>query len=112
MNKKNEKGFAKNVVIIIAILVVVFLSQQPYFRGYGKDIYNKAESQIALYWSRASDWVKADVYPRIGGEVAKRGEAIKEEVDKGKNNIAQNIWDKIENYFAGLFSKSTGAQAR
>lgn len=93
MKNNRERGFVKNIVIIIIILIVVFLSQQPYFRGYGKDIYNKAESQVALYWSKA-------------------GETVTNEINKGKNKVAQNIWEEIKNYFANIFSKSTGTKVQ
>ncbi|MEK7562527.1 MAG: hypothetical protein AAB509_02525 [Patescibacteria group bacterium] len=96
-----KREFIKYIAIIIIILVIVFLSQQPYFRGYGKDIYGKVDS-----------WVRTNVYSKVSGEVEKRGEAIKEEVNKEKNAVAQNIWDKIKNYLASVFSKSTGAQVQ
>ncbi len=107
---KNERGFIQYIVIIIIILVIVFLSQQPYFRGIGKNIYNQAEAQIGSYWSKANNWVRVNVYPRVSSEAQKRGEAIKEEVNKEKNAIAQNIWEKIKKYFSEQFSKFSGTK--
>jgi len=109
---QNEKGVIQYIAVIIIIFVVVFLSQQPYFRGIGKNVYNQAEAQVGSYWAKASDWVRANVYPRVSGEVQKRGEAIKDEVNKEKNAVAQNIWEKIKNYFANIFTKTTGAQVQ
>jgi hypothetical protein len=81
--KNREKGFIKYIVIITIILVIVFLSQQAGFRQYsqyGKDL-----------TARASSWARDNVWPRISGEVEKRGELIKDEVGQ-----------KIKNYFSGI----------
>lgn len=108
MNKEN--GFIKNIVIIIVILVIVFLSQQPNFMEYGKNAFNWVGSQVGFYWSKLSNWAATSIYPKVVGEATKRGEAIKEGINNEKNNLAQNVWEKIKNYFADIFSKSTGTQ--
>lgn len=97
----HEKGFIANIVIIIAILVVVFLSQQPSF---------KPASQS--YWSKATDWFKASIYPRVSGEVVKRGEPLQQEINNQKNNAAQTLWENIKNYFAEKFSHFFGTKVQ
>ena len=109
---QKEKGFIQYVVILIIILVVVFFSQQPSFREVGKNVYSQVEAQVGLYWSKASDWVKVNVYPKVSSEVEKRGEAIKEEVNKQKDAAVKSIWDNIKNYFANIFSKTTGTSVQ
>jgi len=103
-----EKGFAVNIVIIIVLVVIVFLSQQPYFRKYGENFYLQAKTQVMSYWAQATDWFMNNVYSRVSGGVEQKKAEIQEEVAKQKNNIVQNVWEKIKNYFADIFSKTTG----
>ncbi len=104
----NEKGFVKNIIIIIVLLTVVFLSQQTYFNKVGKTLYFQAEPQIKVYWVKATDWLKNNIYPKVSGEVELKRAIIQQEINKQKNNIVQNIWEKIKNYFADIFSKVSG----
>ena len=97
-----ERGFIQYIVIIGIILAVVFLSQQAYFRGIGKNIYEKIDAQVGSYWSDANDWIKANIYPRVSSEVTKRGEAIKSEVNQEKEKISESLGEKIKNYFSGV----------
>lgn len=96
------KSFIKYIVIIIIILVVIFLSQQAYFRGTERTFISDAASQASAYLSKGSDWVMSNVYPKISGEVQKRGEIIQTEVNKEKNKVSENITTKIGNYFSGI----------
>lgn len=104
----NEKGFIKNIVIIIVLLAVVFLSQQPYFNEAGKKLYFQTEAQVKDYWEKAGDWFRSNIYPRVSGEVEQKSAIVQEEITKQKNNFVQNIWENIKNYFANIFSKTTG----
>ncbi|OGZ70185.1 MAG: hypothetical protein A2904_02405 [Candidatus Staskawiczbacteria bacterium RIFCSPLOWO2_01_FULL_33_9] len=96
----NERGFVKNIVIIIMLLIVVFLSQQPYFNEVGKKLYSQGEVQVKMYWE--------GIYPRVSGEVEQKGAIIQQEINKQKDNISQNIWQNIKNYFGNIFSKVSG----
>lgn len=87
----------KNIIIIVAILVAVFLSQQPYFEQAGRKLYSQTETQV-----------KDNLYPRVSGEVEQKSVFIQEEIAKQKNNFAQNVWGNIKNYFASIFSKVSG----
>lgn len=104
----NEKGFITNIIIVIIVLAVVFLSQQPYFREYGKNLYSQIKPQVEAYWTKTTDWFRNNVYPRVSGEVEQKAVVIQEEITKQKNNIVQNIWEKIKSYFANIFSKVSG----
>jgi hypothetical protein len=97
-----EKGFIKNIVVILVILLVVFFSQQAYFKLKAG---NSAPQQAGLvqdYLTKSSNWVKDSIYPKISGEVQKRGDIIKNEVSSEKQKISEDIGTKIKNYFTGV----------
>ena len=100
----NKKEIIKNIVIIIVLLTVVFLSQQPYFNEIGKKFYFQAEARVKVYWN--------SIYPKVRGEVEQKSAVIKQEIDQQKNNIMQNTWEKIKNYFAEKFSKISGTEVK
>jgi len=105
-------GFIKNIVIIVIVLAVVFFSQSAYFRPIGKNLFLQIKEKTGVYLVKAGDWLKAIVYPKISGEVAKRGVVVQEEINKQKNNILQNIWETIKNYFAIKFSKTFNVEVK
>ena len=108
-----KKGdLVKNIIIIAVILVAVFLSQQPYFKKNSKNLFSQATKQINVYLVKTGDWLKAHIYPKVSGEVAKGGAVAQEEIKKQKNNILQNIWENIKNYFAEKFSKTFGTKVK
>jgi hypothetical protein len=97
-----EKSFTIYTVIIIFILLVVFSSQQAYSRGVGKNLISAAANQAGAYLSKGADWVMSNVYPKITGEVQKRGDMIKTEVKQEKEKVSENILTKVGNYFSGV----------
>ena len=99
---QQEKGFIKYIVIIIVILAVVFLSQQAYSRGVGKTLISAATNQVGSFLAKGSDWATATIFPKINGEVQKRGDMIKNEVTQEKNKVSENIGQKISNYVSGI----------
>jgi hypothetical protein len=104
-DSRNESGagFILNIVAIIVVLGIVFLSQSGSFtlRGAsGQAIQEKTGS----YWSQAVEWVKAQIYPRVSSEVEKRGGELAQKVEEQKNNFAQNIWDGIKSYLQKNFN--------
>ncbi len=106
----SEKGFILNIVMIVVILTLVFLSQQPYFMNTGKNLYLQGIKQGGIYWSNFDEWFKSNIYPGVSREVTRRGETVKKEIDKQKNNVVQNIWEKFKSYFAAKFSKTFGTK--
>jgi len=113
MNRKSEtknRGFIVNIVLIAVILAVVFLSQWEYLKPFGKILFSWGEKEINLYWTKTTDWFKESLYPKITGEVEKRGEPLKEEAITQKDNVVKNIWGKIKIYFAEKFSKISGTK--
>jgi hypothetical protein len=96
------KRFAKYIIIIIVILVVVFLSQKAYTRGFGKTLISNAINPAGAFLAQGSSWALSKIYPKISGEVQKRGDIIKNEVSQEKNKVSENIGQKISNYFSGV----------
>lgn len=107
---KKQRGFIKSILIIITILIVVFLSQQPYFRPIGKNLFSRGTERINPYWLKTNEWINKNIYPRVSREVEERGGAVKEEVQKQKDIAVQSIWQKIKNYLAEKFSKFSGTE--
>lgn len=97
-----EKGFIKYIVIVVVILAIVFLSQQAYLRGIGKNAFLKASGAVGGYAAKGASWVTGNLYPKISGEVQKRGDAIKDEVIQEKQKVSENILEKAKNYFSGI----------
>ncbi|MBI2050116.1 MAG: hypothetical protein HYT35_01515 [Candidatus Staskawiczbacteria bacterium] len=96
-----QKSFIQNIAVIVILLITVFLSQQPYFSEFGR-----------AYWVKATDWFENNVYQKISGEVEQKSVFVQQEVEKQKNNVAQNIWERFKNYFAEKFSKTFGTQVK
>ena len=97
-----RKTFIKYIVIIVVILVIVFLSQQIYFKGIEKNFIFDAANQASVYMAKGSSWALSAIYPKISGEVQKRGDMIKTEINQEKNKISENILNKTKNYFSGI----------
>jgi len=97
-----DKRIILGIIAIIVVLVVAFLSQQAYLKGTGNTLISGAADQAGAYLSKGSDWVKSNVASKIGGEVTKRGEAIKNEINQEKQKVSENILDKTKNYFTGI----------
>lgn len=96
----------KNIILIILILVIVFLSQEPFFQAAGKDIiYGKVGNTVGVYYLKAEDFVKKEVISRIKGEVEKRENIAKEEIGKETEKISGNVLQRIKDYFLSLFNK-------
>ena len=100
----NQRGFIANIIGIVAVLAVVFLSQQAQFRLAQKAAVAQGVEQSSNYWAKTQVWFQTNVWPRIGGEVNKTKTSIAREVTLQKNNFAQTVWEKMKNYFAAKFS--------
>lgn len=100
----NEKGFIHYFVIIAVILGVAFFSQNQKILGEGKNFsfVNNAISQAEGYVAKGSGWVMDRVFPNISGEVQKRGEMVIDGVNNKKEEVQENISEKISDYFSGV----------
>jgi hypothetical protein len=101
MRYKKTKSI-KYFFIIVAILVIVFLSQQDYSREFGKSLAIKASESISGYWAKGASWAADNVYSKASEEVQNRGEVIKNEINLEKEKVSENISEKIKNYFSGV----------
>jgi predicted PurR-regulated permease PerM len=90
------------VIAIIIVLVVAYFSQKAVFTGSGNTLISGATNQAKDFLSKGSDWVMTNIYPKISGEVQKRGDMIKDEVNSEKEKISESIGEKISNYFSGV----------
>lgn len=100
-----KKSYIFYIIAIIIILIVVFLSQQAYFRGIGKTFISNAASQTGAYLAKGSNWAMSEVYPKISGLPAQAGEmgdTIQNEISEQQNKVSENIGQKISNYFSGV----------
>jgi len=98
----DKKQLIKYAIIIIIILIVLFLSQWAYSSRFIKPLISNATDQVGAYLSKGSSWVVSTIYPKISGEVQKRGDIIKNEITQEKQKVSENIGTKIENYFSGI----------
>lgn len=90
-----DKRILLGAVAIIVILIVVFFSQK-------EALISGVSDKAKAYVAKGSEWVMASIYPKISGEVKKRGDMIKNEVTQEKNKVSENIGEKISNYFSGV----------
>lgn len=97
-----QEGFIKYFVIIAAILVVLFLSQQAFFRGAGKSLSSGVSGTIGAYLAKGLNWASSNVYPKITGEVQNRGAMLNAAVSQEKQKVSENILTKVGNYFSGI----------
>jgi hypothetical protein len=98
----------KNLIIIAIILTLAFFSQNPSLVPTEKALYSQIQQQGAIYGSKVSAWLYAGIYPKASGEVSKLQDTAAQKITEQKNNIMQNIWGIIKNYFAEKFSKTFG----
>lgn len=97
-----DKRIIFGIIAILIVLGIAFLSQQAFIRGFGKEYIYDFSEQAKNYMSKGIDWAGSAVLSRIGGEVEKRGDMIKQEIAEEKNKISENILDKTKNYFSGI----------
>ena len=107
---EENRGVIRNVIMMGLVLMVAFLSQQAYFGHAGKEVYEKGAAQGQGYWAQFREWVSVKVYPKANEEVAKRGEPLKQELEKQKDIAAKTIWEKIKYFFAEKFSVIFGTK--
>ncbi len=95
-----------NIIIIIVILGIVFLAQQPSFQKAGHPVYTK----IMKYWEftkAKSEHLLQNIWNRVKDELQKRKIIFKSEVaQEGKKiekEVRVSIFTRIKNFFIGNF---------
>ncbi len=94
------------IIVIIAIVAALFLSQTAYFKPFGRQLHQ----QVSGYSVKTQNWIKTAIYPKISYEVKNRGEVIEQEATKQKDMALKSIWESIKKYFAEKFSKTFGTK--
>ncbi len=113
-----------NIIFIIVILLVIFLSQQSFFQekgGYVRlkltDFWEDLKPKTEVFFDNTKTFFQEQVLERITGEVEKRKEIVKEEfgkekekveekIEKKEEEIKESIWQKIKNFFSEKFNLS------
>ena len=96
------QGILKYVIIIAIILLVVVLSQQPYFKQWGKTTGSEASKPVQGILTKGASWVNNNVASKITGEVQAKGDMINSAANNAKQNVSENILDKTKNYISGI----------
>lgn len=107
---KKREGVLKYFVAVAFVLAVAFLGQQSYFEKISKNLYSTISEKFGPTFAKTNDWLKASLYPKLGGEAAKRGESLKEEVKTQKDKAALSAWQKVKSYLAQKFFKISGTK--
>ena len=90
-----------SIIAIIVILVVVYLSQQPYFGGFGKTLVSDATNKAQAVLTKGYNSAMSAIMPKISNPIHNGGEVIQ----NGVNGVKQKISDtqkNIQNYFSGI----------
>lgn len=94
----------RELVIILIIIAIVVLSQQPFFALYGQQIYYKIKGVGELAWKKAYDAFQKYIMGKVSSEIDKRQEIIKDELKDQTKAVGQNIWERIKGYFVGMYT--------
>lgn len=97
-----KKRFIIYIIIIVVILAAVFLSRQSNSTEWSRNLFAQVAEPVQNYLKMGTDWAEDTAYPQISGEVEKRGDMIKNEIEEGKEKVSQTIGEKIKDYFSGV----------
>ncbi len=101
----------KNLIIIGVIGGVVFASQSAYFKPTAQKLYTSGVKSDTSYVAKATDWLKTNIYPRLGGvsgEVAKTQDSLQEKIVEEKNNLVEKSTDATKKVIAEKFLQLLG----
>lgn len=95
---------ARNIIIVLIILAILYFGQQPYFEKIGRGIYEKIKSWVSIIWQKCYAFFQKHLFSKVTSEIEKREEIAKQEIKEQTREVGQNIWEKIKNYIWGFFS--------
>ncbi len=95
----------KNIILIGFIILIVVLSQQPYFKKWGRIIYQKITQWVMIFWQKTIDFIKKHILTKFISETEKRQQIAKEELKEQLKKLVTNVWDRVKNYILELFKK-------
>ncbi len=106
MNNK-EGGFIQNIVIIVAILAAIFLSQQSFLKGNSKNwIYS--QNQKSNFLDKAGNWLNNNVLSKVSGEVGTIKDNATKEITTQKNNLEKSSTNTVKNFIAEKLLQTMG----
>ncbi|MFA5878041.1 MAG: hypothetical protein WC845_01615 [Candidatus Staskawiczbacteria bacterium] len=92
------------VILIVVIIIVAVLSQQPYFETQGNGLYKKVELRGQALWQAGENYWNNNIVHRATTEIEKRQDIAKDELKAGTKQISKNAWEKMKDYFSDLLS--------
>lgn len=95
----------KSILVLILVLVILWLGQLPYFQKIGGGLYTSVESWVKGLWQSGVNFWNQHILKRVSTEVEKRQEIVKKEINSQTQQVGQTIWQKIKDYFWGLFGQ-------
>lgn len=102
-NPTSKKKISICILGIGIIFTLVFLSQQSRFSGTGdKNLFSNISAAIYDRWEDSIDWVSNKAYPALLEETQKRGEMAKDAVETQKEEISENVLEKVGDYISGI----------
>ena len=104
-------GYKRYILGFLVTLGAVYFSQQSNSMEFGRSLFTidttKPSSAIANsknFVAGASSWLSE----KVAGEVAKRGDIIKDELAQEKQKVKENILQRVEKYFDGIGNSILG----
>ena len=88
-------------------MVLVFLSQQTYFRGLGKTLISAATNKASSYVSKGPNLAMPNITSQISNRLQGGGAAIQNELSNGEQKIS-DAEKNISNYFSGIANSIAG----
>jgi hypothetical protein len=102
-NPANKKKIIICILAVGIISTLVFLSQQSGFSAAeDKNLFSNVSAAVSDKWAEGINWVSNKAYPTLLEESQKRGEMAKNAIDEQKEEISENILEKVGNYFSGI----------
>ena len=113
-----------NIIFIVIILAILFLSQQPFFRERGEyvqlkigNFWEDLKPKREVFFNNMKGFFQEQILARITGEVEKRKEIVQEELESRKEEVEEkieekeeeikdSIWQKVKDFFLGKFKPS------
>ncbi len=103
MKGNSKKKLIIYIGAIVVISAIVFLSQQDHFNNVeDKNLFSNVSAAIYDRWEDGINWVSNKAYPTLLEESQKRGEMAKDAIETQKEEISENVLEKVGDYISGI----------
>jgi hypothetical protein len=85
------------------------MGQLPYFQQMGRGLYIKAELWVRSLWQSGVDFWNRHILGKVTSEIDKRQAIVKKEIGSQAQQVGQNVWQQIKDYFLGLIGQKQAA---